>query len=446
MIRLWLGILLGLIIQLTEAYDLAYAYQQSLLYNAEYLKAVASNEAGQEAKNIARAALFPQITAQAGISENYFNQAGTYALFHQPLYSASLNQVIFDFGKFSSYAKGKFATELSDLQLADAKQQLLLSVAQAYFDVLYAEDSLKSLQMTKQALAKQRNQAQKSFTVGAVTIADVNDAEAGYAAAAAQEIQATNELINKRNIFHNLSGLDPLQINGIKDEISLNLPDPNSADSWAGVAKTSNLTIQMAHTQQSMAAQDTNLALAGHLPSLSANLQYQYQDTGNLDNTNATPAQMQSLNIPGSPLSTYTTSAAGVQLNVPLYSGGAVSAQVRQARANYRAAQQQAVVVMRQTDQNIRNTFWQVQNGVNLVKAQRTALKSAKIKLASDLLGYQVGVRNSVDLVNSQKNYYQTLQTYQQSRYQYLLAQVQLRYLSSGINQQFIQQINQNIK
>jgi outer membrane protein len=110
------------------------------------------------------------------------------------------------------------------------------------------------------------------------------------------------------------------------------------------------------------------------------------------------------------------------------------------------ASQQQLLSVERQTDQNTRNTYWQVQNGVNIVKAQETALKSAKTKLDSDQLGYQVGVRNSVDLVNSQKNYYQTFQTYQQSRYQYLMARIQLRYLSGSVNSDFIKQMNQNIK
>ena len=100
----------------------------------------------------------------------------------------------------------------------------------------------------------------------------------------------------------------------------------------------------------------------------------------------------------------------------------------------------------RQTDQNIRNTYWQVQNGVSIVKAQQTALKSAKTKLDSDKLGYQVGVRNSVDLVNSQKNYYQTFQTYQQSSYQYIMARIQLRYLSGSIDDKFIKQINTDIK
>lgn len=431
---------------MASAFDLAYTYQQALSYNADYLKAVASNEAGQEAKNIARAALFPQILASGTMSENYFNQGGINAYYHQPTYSGSVSQVAFDFSKFSVYSKAKYASLLSDLQLADAKQQLLVSVSQAYFDVLYAEDSLASIQMTKAALEKQMNQAKKSFEVGTVTIADVNDAQAGYDSSAAQEIQAINEVINKKNIFRNLTGLDPEQISKLKDEISLSLPNPASVNKWSELAESANLNIKIAQQQVAMADQDVNLAIAGHLPTLTANLQYQYQDTAGLDASNATAQQLQNLSIAGSPLSSYATGTAGAQLNIPIFSGGGVNAQVRQARANCLASKQQLSGVQRTTDQNTRNTYWQVQNGVSIVKAQLAALKSAKIKLNSDQLGYQVGVRNSVDLVNSQKNYYQTYQTYQQSRYQYLLAKIQLRYLSSSIDDKFIQTINADIK
>ena len=135
-----------------------------------------------------------------------------------------------------------------------------------------------------------------------------------------------------------------------------------------------------------------------------------------------------------------------MQVSIPIFSGGGVSAQTRQATDNYEAAMQQLTSTDRQTNQNTRNAYWAVFNGVSIVNAQKSALLSAKTKLNSDTLGYQVGIRNSVDLVSSQKNYYQTFQTYQQSRYQYLMAEVQLQYLSGKIDEQFLQKINANIK
>ncbi|TXI94243.1 MAG: hypothetical protein E6Q33_00215 [Neisseriales bacterium] len=440
-----LTLLLPVICYKVSAFDLAYSYEQALSYNADYLKTIASNDAGQEQKNIAMAKLLPQISATGTVSENYFNQSGSYALYHQGLMSANLSQVAFDFSKFSSYSKGKYAGMVTELQLENAKQQLLVTVSQAYFDVLYAKDTLTAIQKTKEALEKQMNQAKRAFEVGSVTIADVNDAQAGYDSSAAQEIQATNDLINKKNIFRNLTGLDPEQIQSIKDTINLETPKPANVDAWSVMAESGNLNVKVADKQVAMADEDVNIAISGHLPTLNVIGSYQYQGTGSLDSSTLNTSNDGS-NIPGTPLSSYSVGSLGAQVTVPVYQGGGVNAQVRQARANLVAAKQQMVSVERQTDQNTRNTYWQVQNGVNIVKAQETALKSAKTKLDSDQLGYQVGVRNSVDLVNSQKNYYQTFQTYQQSRYQYLMARIQLRYLSGSVNPDFVKQINQNIK
>ncbi len=429
------------------AFDLAAAYQQALVYNADYLKQIASTDSTQEQKNIARAQLLPQINATGSISENYFNGSGIAAYYHQPVYGLTLQQTIFDWSKFSTYSKGKYAGEVGALQLVNAKQQLMVTVSQAYFDVLFAQDTLVSIQKTKDALEKQMNQAKKSFEVGTVTIADVNDAQAGFDSSSAQEIQATNDLIYKKNIFQNLTGLDPNQIQPINDNIQLDLPVPQNVKAWAKQAESSNLNIQIAGKQLSMADQDVAIAISGHLPTVNLVGSYTYTDTAGIDGVSGPESQINSTsNIAGTPISSYSVGSLGVQANLPIYSGGGVNAQVRQARANYQASQQQLVSVERTTDQNVQNTYWQVQNGVSIVKAQQAALKSAKSKLDSDKLGYQVGVRNSVDLVNSQKNYYQTFTTYQQSRYQYLLARVQLRYLSGSVDDKFVHEINANIK
>jgi outer membrane protein len=230
-----------------SAIDLYHTYLRALAYNADYLKAIATNQSGLETPNIARAALLPQISATAGISENYFDQGGIQAYYHQPTYAATLTQVIYDFSKFSTYTKGKFAAQLADLQLTNARQQLMLNVAKAYFDVLYAEDTLLATQKTKEALNKQMIQAKAAFQVGSVTIADVNDAMAGYDAAAAQEIQDENTVINKKNVFRQLTGCDPEQIQPLQDQIQLKLPQPSGDAQWSAMAESSNLNVLIAN-------------------------------------------------------------------------------------------------------------------------------------------------------------------------------------------------------
>ncbi len=422
-----------------NAVDLEDTYQSSISYNADYLTAIAKNQAGQEYQVQGRSQLLPQITGTAGVAENYINTSGLAIYYHQPTAAANLSQVVFDFSKFSNFTKSKYATQLADLQLINAKQQLIVNVAQAYFDVLYANDVVNAIRLTKNALEKQMAQAKKSFDVGTVTIADVNDAKSGYDTASAQEIGAINDLINKKNIFRNLTGLNPDLIQPVIDNMALAYPIPNSVEEWANMAKMNNLNIKIANEQLSMAYEDINIAKSGHLPTLNLMGGYNYQGPTGIDATSADQQVVnQSANTPGSLLSSYTAAQVGLNLNIPIYSGGGVSSQVRQAIGNYEAAKNQLLSIERQTDQNIRNAFWQVQNGVSLVNAQTQALKSAKVKLDSDRLGYQVGIRNSVDLVNSEKNYATVIQNYNYARYQYLMYRLQLKYLAGDIDNNFL--------
>lgn len=445
--KLLLSILYFSPIFTTYAVDLFEAYQKALVFNADYLKAVATNDAGQENPNISRAAILPQVNANVTLSENYVSGAGMYAFYHQPIYGAQLNQVVFDFSKFSTYTRSKFSAQLSTLQLENARQQLMVDVAQAYFDVLYAEDVLLATQMTAKALEQQLIQAKEAFQVGTVPVVDVNDAQAAYDASMAQELQDENNLIYKKNIFRNLTGLNPDLIQPLQTDIELKLPVPQDSNLWAQMAESGNLNVKIANKQLVMAKQDISIARSGHLPTINLLAQYMYQDTGSIDNTNATSNQLQSIiNVAGSPISSYTVGYVGLQLSVPIYSGGEVNAKTRQAAAIFESSQEQLTSVQRQTDQNIRNAYWNVANGVSFVQAQKAALKSAKTKVDSDKLGYQVGIRNSVNLVNAQKDYFQTFKEYQQSRYKYLLSEVQLQYLSGMIDEKFLQQINANIK
>lgn len=369
---------------ISGAFDLNASYNSALSYNADYLGQIAKNLAGQESVPAARAQLLPQLSATGGFSENYLGASGSTSYYHQPTLGVTLSQVIFDFSKFSQYTKGAYSTQVADLQLYNAKQKLIVDVAASYFDVLYATDVLNSIKITKSALEKQLNQAQKSFAAGTVTIADVNDAQAGFDSANAQEIQAQNDLINKKNIYRNLVGLDPEQVQPLIENIKLVTPIPDTAEAWSKKAKAGNINIKIALKQIEMAGQDVRIAVSGHLPSLNVAGTYQFQGPSGIDGGNQTLAQSES--VPGTPLSSFTVASLGLQLNVPVYSGGAVNSQVRAADANYVRSQQQLLSVERQTDQNIKNAFWQVQNGVSIVKAQTQALKSAKIKLDSDRL------------------------------------------------------------
>ena len=431
------------------AFDLLTAYQKALEYNADYLAQVAQNKAGQENIIQGRAALLPQLTATGAMNENYLGSGGTYYYYDQPTLGLQLSQVIFDFGKFSTYAKSKYQTQVSDLQLNNAKQKLIVTVAQSYFDVLYAGNLLNAIQTTKSALQDQLNNAKRSFDVGTVTIADVNDAQAGYDTAVAQEVKAQNDLVNKKNIFQNITGLDANQIQPVLSNIALISSKPLELRGWVDMANTGNINIKIANKQLNMANEDIDIARAGHLPTVSLTGQYNNLGNVNLDGADSqvTATQFNSQTSQAGVIgSSYTQGVVGITVSIPLYSGGNVSSQARAAIANYEASMQQLLSTKRNTQQDVQNAYWQVENGISLVKAQTQALKSATIKLKSDKTGYQVGIRTSIDLVNSEKNYAQSIQDFNKSRYDYLVYKLQLMYLVGNLDIDFLRQINANIQ
>lgn len=448
-IKLICSCALGLTFTVCRAFDLTQAYQNSLGFNADYLGAIAKNEAGLENQIQGRAQLLPQFSATGAVNEAYLTSGSTNVSYYQPVVQAQLQQVVLDFNKFSTYGKSKFASELANLELMDSKEQLMVNVGKAYFELLNAEDSLQAIKMTKNALSQQLDQANTQFKVGTVTIADVNDAQSGYDRASADEIQAEDEVINRKNIFNNITGLNPEMVQPILESIELIYPDPDVVDEWAQMAKEGNVKIKIAAKKLDMATEDISIAKSGHLPVINFIGSYTLQGTANITGTDSTATQ-QLVNtlqtIPGFPLSAYTGLGAMLQISIPISSGGGVSSKVREQISMYEATRDNLLETQRQTDKNVWDAFLQVHNGVEIVKAQAQALKSAKIKLQSDKTGYKVGIRNSVNLVNSEKNYYLTWQAYNQARYQYLIARLELEYQVGKIDDNFLNMININIK
>ena len=441
--------ILALVPLVSTAFDLNAAYLHALNYNADYLSQIEKTTADSELAVQGYALLLPQINANGNYSQYYLNSSGLSTYYTQGTLGAGFQQVLFDFGKFSGYKKSQTASRLSNIQLDNAKQKLIVDITQSYFDVLYAVDNLNAVRMNKDAFEYQLDKAKKSFEAGTVTITDVNDAQASFDTALASEIQAENNLINRKNILHNQTGLNADLVQPLVDQIYLVLPIPSLVEKWVEMAKVGNLNIKSAMMQLQLATQDIKIAKSGHMPTIGLYGSYFYQgvpSVGVVNPPSAGPQVNQFLNIAGLPMSNYAMGAVGLQLSIPIFSGGGVNSQVRQAIDNYQVAREKLTATERQTDQNIRNAFYQVQNGVSIVKAQTQALKSAKLKLEADKLGYQVGIRNSIHLVNSQKNYADTLLKYNQARYQYLTYQLQLEYLSGKINEEFLNLVNNNIK
>ena len=432
------------------AFDLIEAYDAALIFNADYLSQVAQNNRDQEPQNQSRARLLPQLSANTSFNQSYLEtpdvggigaNTGGFDIFHQTNFALNITQVAFDFAKFSEYTKNKYQASVANLSLQNATNNLILSVASAYFDVLYSNDIVLATRSKKTAFEQEMIASEKKFNAGIVNINDYKDATASFDSANAELIVAENDLIDKQNTFKNLTGLNPDLIKSINDQILLETPKPNSLDEWLKIAENNNLSIKITNKQLDMANEDINIQKSGHLPNINLTGQYAYNGSKILDKVDSRTLN----NVPGALGSSYSQASVGVVINIPLYYGGLINSKVRESIANYENIKAQNLSIKRKVNQDVINSFWRVYNGVNLVKAQNTALKSAALKLDSDKLAYQLGTRTSIDLVNSQNNYYLVLQKYNKSRYDYLLAVLKLNYDAGIITKQILKEINLNV-
>lgn len=442
-LKLMLVCIGSLVFSSAWATDLVQSYQNALTYNADYLAAISTNKATSENQRQALASLLPQISANGTIREVYsYTQFELF--FHQPTLGASLQQSLLDFNKFSNYSKQKYGTALGNLILLDAKQSLMLNTVKSYFDVLYASDILRDTEIAESSLSVQYQQAQKSFTAGIVNIADVNDSKAGYYAALANVIQGQNDVENKKLIYRNITGLEAQNILPLKKDINVTGTSLN-IESYVDAGINNSNAVKIAGLQLKMAAEDIKIAKANHYPNLVLVANYQYQGDANLDGGNESATRFfnaqRQLGVQGHNQNGYV----GLQLNVPIYSGGLVSSQARVAIDNYEVAFQKLLAAKRQVRENIQTTGLQVKTGLNLLTAQKEALFAAKLKLKSDRIGYKAGIRTSLDVVNAQLDYVKAIQNYNNARYNYLNAKLQLEYLAGKLNINYLKNLNANI-
>lgn len=423
-----------------NAFNLSDTYNMALKYNADYLMNIAKSVSEQEKTRQGISSLLPNLNVSATVSENYLNISNAF-YYHQPAFGVQLQQTVVDFGKFSEYKKSKYYSELSDLQLEEARQNLILDIASAYFNVLSASDLYTVIVNKKEAFFRQYQKALKSFDAGVVSLIDVNDAKASLDAAVAEEIQAKNDLINNKNIFNNLTGLNPNLIQPLKQDIDLIYLAPESVNVWVELAKQQNIKIKIAKIQTKMNLQDITTAKADRMPTVNLVSNYQYQGEPVIDSNKVTNTN----NVPGSSLSSFGVLYIGLQLNIPLYMGGGINSQIRKSIASYEATMQTQTTVLRDIVQKTENAFWIVQNGKSIIDAQTQSLTFAKLKLNSDQISYEIGDRNSIDLINSEKNYADSIQNYNSARYQYLLSRIKLMYMVGKLNVDFLNLINNNI-
>jgi outer membrane protein len=307
---------------------------------------------------------------------------------------------------------------IAKADLETAEQDLMIRVSQAYFDVLAAQDALATTQASKAAITEQLASAKRNFEVGTQTITDTREAQARFDLATAQEIQAANDLLTKRIALEALVGRQGVAPKPLLTPVVLPAPQPADAETWVGSADPAHPSVRKARLALDVAALDTTKARAGTLPTVDA------VGTAGLSNSNGLGVA-----LPGN-----TKSATlGVQLNWPLYTGGQVQNRIKETISLEEKARDDLEAARRGVAQGTRVAFFGVQSGLAQVRALEAAESSSKLALEATQLGYKVGVRVNLDVLNSQSQLYNTQRDLAKARYDVIMGGLKLRQASGQL-------------
>ena len=344
-------------------------------------------------------------------------------------YGIEARQPIYRKDSLVQMDQSKVQVSLADKQLHLTQQDLILRTTQAYFDVLNAQDRIALIQAQKTAILSQLDQAKATFEVGTATVTDVNEAQARYDLIVAQEIGANNDLDIAKRALQALTGKMPEKLATVRSDIKVSQLNQPMQD-WQNVAATNNLNIQIQQDALKIAEHDVERAHAGHLPTLDAVASY--TDTYNNGGVNGFGSDLKNGTI-------------GLQLQIPLYQGGAVLSRERQAVYNKQRAQDDIEVARRQTDLETQRAYLNLNTSIAQVKALEQALLSSQSQLDSTKLGYEVGVRTSVDVLNAQQQLFSAKRDLLQARYNYLVNIIRLKSATGIVNEADLADINQQL-
>ena len=423
-----------------SAADLLQIYRLALDNDPQYLGAKSSMDAGVEKAPQGLSGLLPTLGVAGNTQWNDVDRSlrttpspSIHSKYNSNSYTATLTQPLFRWQNIATYQQGKMQAAQAEAQYAQAKQDTILRVAQAYFDVLLAEENLRSILVQKKAIAQQLEQAKKNFEVGTATIVDTYEAQSRYDLATAQEIAAESDLEIKSRALEVIVGKDPGPLASLREKVQLDLPQPSVMKTWIDAAESDAITVQIQQLALEVAGKQIEINRAGHYPTLDAVVA-----RGHAAQTAAIPTNLGSI-APG--FDTDSTTAA-LQLNIPLFQGGYVNSKTREAEANREAARQQLEAARRNAAQAARQSYLGVSSGIAQVSALRAALVSGLSSVESNKLGYEVGVRINIDVLNAEQQVYVTRRDLAKAVHDTLLSQLKLKAAVGTLDETDLAKIN----
>jgi outer membrane protein len=452
------------------AADLLAVYQRALQNDPQLREAEATRLAALEAKPQALSALLPQLSGNGRISREHdtgstnttesvslppcgpsvpppCSSAGTPTTIFESFpfdgkvdttthnYTVDLKQNLFRWENWVVLKRADSQVAQAEADYQAAQQDLMERTAQRYFDVLAAQDDLEAQQVALVSVSRQLDQAEARYQIGLIAITDVEEARAAHDSTAAAVIAAKRALASTLELLREIIG-DPFDSLARPIEpFEMANPDPISEDRWVDMALQQNLSLVSSRLAADIAHENVSVARGGHYPSIDLVASGGKLNTNALDTfNNGSPAGGTSLD--------QNQRSIGIQFTFPIYSGGLVSSQVRQAVYQHRAAKERLERVARQTEHDARDAYLGVLSEISRVKALRRAVESNTIALRATESGYEAGTRTAVDVLQSRQQWVQAQTDYSRSRYDYMLNVIKLQQAAGTLSEQSLQRIN----
>jgi len=414
------------------AMDLTGIYALAETNDPIYRQSVYSTLATRESKPQARSQLLPNanLTADTFANDQTIGGGGPTTVsgntsFNSHGYNISVAQPVFRWDRYLTLKQTDSIIQQAEAEQISVQQELIIRVAEAYFNILAALDNIEFTKAETKSLGRQLEQANQRFEVGLTAITDVAEAQAGFDRATADDILAENLLDNAKENLRAITGEYISEFSSLGNAMPLVTPEPNDIDQWSKTAESQNMIIIAAKHKVESSRQEIGIQKSEHLPTVDL-----IANRGNFSSGGRFGD------------STSRSIDVGLELNVPIYQGGLISSNTREARYLYDQSRQELEQAFRAAQRDTRQAYLGIISGISRVNALKQALVSTETALKATETGFEVGTRTAVDLVASERATLDAKRNHARARYNYLLDSLRLKKAAGTLNPDDLKQIS----
>jgi outer membrane protein len=444
------------LVGVAQGRDLVQVYDDAVQFDPQIHEADATRMAARESSPQALAALLPLLSANGAISrartqtnsvEAFPNPDNPAELLPLPFsvggytderqYNVQLQQSVFSWANWKTLSRAHKQVAQAEADYKAAQESLIQRVATAYFNVLAAQDTVDADQAALTAVTQSLEQANKRYDVGLIPITDVKEAQAAHDSDAAAVIEAKRQLASVQQALREITDQDYPTLAKPGEDMALNPPQPADIDHWVQVSMDQNLSLISSRLAADVARESVEINRSGHLPTLAITAQRGVQNES-INETEAFGGPPASIRYPQSS----NSNQIQLQVTVPIFSGGLIQSQVRQAQYQWIAAKDHVQLISRQTEHLARDSFNGLVSKIQQVNALRQGLESAQVALQATEAGYDVGTRTQVEVLQGRQSLVLAQVSYWQSRYDYLNDVIALRLAAGTLTRDTLVEIN----